>query len=54
MTVDLFKDVGQMKSKLVKPPDNIEELTGVLDYMLAVPSELEKIKKETEKSMEIY
>ncbi len=43
-----------MKLKLSKPPDNIEELTGVLDYMQAVPLDLEKMKKEIEKSMEIY
>lgn len=54
MTLDLFKTVGVMKQKLTKSPDNIEELTNIKDYMLAVPMELEKMKKEIEKSMEIY
>ncbi|KAL4464296.1 hypothetical protein ABPG72_011341 [Tetrahymena utriculariae] len=54
MTSDLFKEIGGIKQKLTKPPENIEELTNITDKMAIIPSELEKMKKEIEKSMEIY
>ena len=54
MTNDLFKEIAGVKSKILKPPDNIEELTSIMDYMLVIPSDLDKTKKEIDKSMEIY
>jgi len=54
MTNDLFKEIAGVKAKILKPPDNIEELTSIMDYMLVIPSDLDKTKKEIDKSMEIY
>lgn len=54
MTQDIFKEIGSIKQKLTKPPENIEELTSITDKMAIIPSDLEKMKKEIEKSMEIY
>lgn len=43
-----------MKAKLTKPPENIEELSNITDFMTGVPLDLEKMKKEIDKSMDIY
>lgn len=39
---------------MTKQPENIEELTSTMDYMIALPTDVDKMRKEIEKSMEIY
>jgi len=44
----------EIKEKLLNKPENIEKLSETLDYMEAIPTELEKIKKDVNSSMETY
>jgi len=36
----------EIKNKIKNKPENIEKLTEILEYMEAVPIDLEKLKKE--------
>lgn len=44
----------EIKEKVLNKPENIEKLSETLDYMEAIPTELEKIKKDINSSMETY
>lgn len=44
----------EIKEKVLNKPENIEKLSETLDYMEAIPTELEKIKKDINASMETY
>lgn len=43
-----------MSKTVEQNPSNIEKLVELRDYMAAIPSELEKVKKEIEESNKIY
>lgn len=49
--LDKFRDISKT---IEQNPSNIEKLVELRDYMIAIPSELEKMKKEIEESNKIY
>jgi hypothetical protein len=53
-TSNLLKDVNKMKEKIKETPSTIEKLVELEEYMNTIPSDLEKVDKNIQKSMEIY
>lgn len=53
-TTALLEKFKEMSKTVEQNPSNIEKLVELRDYMAAIPSELEKVKKEIEESNKIY
>jgi len=54
MAEDLLSGYNAIKIELRKPPQDIEQLTELKEYMEAIPTELTKLEIEAKKVFEVY
>lgn len=53
-TIELYDEIQKIKLKINDPPQDIERLTDVKQYMANLPLELDKMREDIDKSSELY
>ena len=53
-TMEIFQDYQRIQGKMKENPTNIEKLTEIKEFMQNLPSEVDKLKIETQKCFDIY